>query len=112
MECLEFPTPEVSGIVNLFAVKEHGPQLAAQLRLREDGHVDIEVIDSSAHPYVHDVREDGVWSQGLGRTVRTEDGEAFLVALMESLVNSSYWHAAILVRTPAHLPLVAEASTT
>jgi hypothetical protein len=101
---------EVIAIVNLFRVNGKGPKLAAQLRLAKNGQVEFEVIDTKAKPLLSDLREDGVWSQRLARVVTAGDGQLFLDAVLESLCNSSYWHATVEDPTPTHLPVLAEAS--
>lgn len=102
---------EVIAIVKLFRANGKNPKPAALLRLAQDGRIEFDVIDTRAKPYLSDLREDGVWSQTLARVVTVNEGSAFLDAVVDSLCNSSYWHATVELETPTHLPVLAKAGS-
>jgi hypothetical protein len=66
---------------------------ALELTVGKDGTVLIDCADFAYEAFRDDLEHEGMWSQRLGRTVTIVDGREFLVAVEESLVNSSYWHA-------------------
>lgn len=74
---------------------QHNAELRPGLELSvgDDGIVLIDCADIAYEVLRDDLEHEGVWSQRLGRTATIRDGREFMVAVEESIVNSSYWHA-------------------
>jgi len=97
-------------VVSLLRATDAGLELAAQFAVAKKGRVQVEIFNEAVKPYVDDLRDNGIWSQKLRRTVLMDDGADFLEALIDSLRNSSYWHASAEAPTPTSLPILASAS--
>lgn len=101
MGCLSISHAGGVVIVSLFRATPDGLQLAAQLRLTDNGRVEFDLKDNAAKHYLADLRQHGIWSRKLRRTVHLDDGTDFLDAVVETLLTSSYWHTSVEAGTRA-----------
>lgn len=66
---------------------------ALRIHLQVDGLVQMAALDPAYEPIMVGWIREGVFSNTLGRDVFVEDGMDFLLAVEDSLCNSSYWVA-------------------
>lgn len=77
--------------IDVYRTGVHGFVRAGTFSLRDDGTVGLGVDEPTHEQFMSAMLNSG-FSKDDGSVIASEDGEAFLVALLENL-QSTYWHA-------------------